>query len=390
MIHLITRISVVGIAITTAALVILIAAFNGIEQMVEQLYSEYDSNLTIRAASSKTFPESALDLKMVRNTEGVGLISRAVEEIVVLKHEQKWVNARMIGIEPDFLKMAKVSGHMVDGFPTLEENGEPMALIGATLLDKLNGFIPQTVGYETVDVYFPRRSAKISTFSNPFRNQIVKIAGRVNFNREVNQEAFILPLELARTMLEYDKDITALYINVKPGSDADDVKSVLQQKLGKKFVVKTHLEKNALIYQTSKSERFIVICILIFVFVMAAFNLVASLTMLYIEKKDNIKTMQSFGANETFVFRIFFYEGLLISAQGIVAGLLLGYGVCCLQIFGHVLEMPNSNGEPFPISLTWTDGLLVLTLVGILSTLASYLPVKYLVRKSRAEVTSSK
>ncbi len=381
---MITRISVVGIAITTAALVILIAAFNGIEQMVEQLYSEYDSNLTIRSVKGKTFDESTLNLKAIKSTPGVVLTSKAIEEIVVLKHEQKWVNARMIGIEPAFLEMADVSAHMVDGFPTLEENGEPMALIGATLLDKLNGFIPQSVGYETIDVYFPRRNAKISTVSNPFRNQIMKIAGRVNFNREVNQEAFIIPLELARTMLDYEKDITALYINISPGSEAEDVKAELQQKLGKGFVVKTHLEKNALIYQTSKSERFIVICILIFVFIMAAFNLVASLTMLFIEKKDNIKTMQSFGANETFVFRIFFFEGLLISAKGIVIGLLLGYFVCCIQIFGNVLQMPNSNGEPFPVNLTWMDGVLVLTLVGILSTLASYLPVKYLVRKNRA------
>lgn len=381
---MITRISVVGIAITTAALVILIAAFNGIEQMVEQLYSEYDANLTIRSAHGKTFDESTLDLKKVRSTEGVGLISKAVEEIVVLKHEQKWVNARMIGIEADFLEMADVSNHMVDGFPTLEENGQPMALMGAVLLDKLDGYIPSQVGYETVDVYFPRRSAKVSALSNPFRNQIMKIAGRVNYNREVNEDAFIIPLDLAREMLDYEKDITALYVDVTADSDAEDVKFALQKQLGKDFIVKTHLEKNALIYQTSKSERFIVICILIFVFIMAAFNLVASLTMLFIEKKDNIKTIQSFGGNESFIFRIFFYEGLLISAQGIVVGLLLGYGVCLIQIFGKVIQMPNSGGEPFPVNLTISDGILVLALVGILSTLASYLPVKYLVRKNRS------
>ncbi len=383
MIHLITRISVVGISITTAALVILIAAFNGIEKMVEQLYSEYDTNLTIRSTKGKTFDESTLDIEAIQKINGVYLTSKAIEEIVVLKHEQKWVNARMIGIEPSFLKMTNMPKHIVDGFPTLDENGEPMALIGATLLDKLNGFIPKNTGYETVDSYFPRRSAKISNFTNPFNNQIIKISGRVNFNREVNQEAFIIPIELAKANLDYQKDITALYVNVEKGFEAEDVKADIQQKIGKNFIVKTHLEKNALIYQTSKSERFIVICILIFVFIMAAFNLVASLTMLYIEKKDNIKTMESFGANEQFVFRIFFYEGILIATKGIIVGLILGYGVCFLQIFGHVLEMPNSGGEPFPINLTWGDGILVLSLVGILSILASYLPVKYLVYKNR-------
>ena len=362
---------------------ILIAAFNGIETMVEKLYSEYDADLTIRAAEGKTFDRDRLDTKVIGKIPGVSGTSRAIEEIVVLKHEQKWVNARMIGIEPSFLVMSDMSRHMVDGYPTLEENGEPMALIGATLLDKLNGYIPRTVGYETVVVYFPRRNARVSATSNPFRTELLKISGRVNFNREVNQEAFIIPIGLATEMLDYDKDITAIYVNASPDADVEDVKAAIQQKLGPGFTVATHLEKNALIYQTSKSERLIVICILIFVFIMAAFNLVASLTMLFIEKKDNLKTMQSFGAGESFIFRIFFYEGLLISARGIVIGLLLGYGICCLQIFGRIVEMPNSGGEPFPINLTWTDGLLVLALSGTLSTVASYLPVKYLVHKNK-------
>lgn len=373
----------VGIAITTAALVILISAFNGIEKMVEQLYSEYDSNLTIRAVKGKTFDESTINLKAIQQQAAVQYVSKAIEEIVVIKHEQKWVNARMIGIEPAFLKMANMDRHMVDGYATLEENNQPMALIGAVLLDKLNGYIPQSVGYETVDVYFPRRNARVGNFSNPFNNQIIKIAGRVNFNKEVNQEAFIIPIELARAMLDYESDISAVFVNIKPGSNTEDVKSELQQLVGSKFIVKTHLEKNALIYQTSKSERFIVICILIFVFIMAAFNLVASLTMLFIEKKDNLKTMQSYGANEQFIFRIFFYEGLLIAGKGVLIGLILGYGICALQLFGHVIEMPNSGGEPFPVNLTWSDAFLVVFLVSLLSIMASFLPVKYLVRKHR-------
>lgn len=374
----------VGIAITTAALVILIAAFNGIETMVEQLYSEYDSNLTIRSSKGKTFDESTLDLQKVKSVKGVKYVSRAIEEIVVLKHEQKPANARMIGVEGDFLRIADMERHMVDGNAVLEENGQPMALIGASLLDKLQGYIPKIQDdYERIDVYFPRRNAKTSSFSNPFRNQLIPLAGRFNFNREVNQEAFIIPLELARTMLDYDKDITAVYINVDSKDHSEKIKKELQQLLGPNWTVKTHLEKNALIYQTSKSERFIVICILIFVFIMSAFNLVASLTMLFLEKKDNIKTMQSFGANESFIFRIFFYEGLLISAKGIIIGLILGYGISALQIYGKLIEMPNSGGEAFPINLTLTDGILVLTLVGILSLLASYLPVKFLVRKNR-------
>lgn len=375
----------VGIAVTTAALVILISAFNGIETMIEKLYSEFDPAITIRAAAGKTFDRNTLDLTKVKSVPGVASTARAIEEIVVLKHEKKSVNARMTGIEPEFLEMTEMSHHIVDGFATLDENGEPMAVIGATLLDKLNGFIPQTAGYETVVVYFPKREAKVTATSNPFRTQVIRISGRINYNREVNAESFILPIDLAKTMLDYGDDITALYVGITAEASVEKVKAALQDKLGPTFKVSTHLEKNALIYQTSKSEKIIVIAILIFIFVLAAFNLVASLTMLFIEKKDNIRTLESFGANESFIFRIFFFEGLLIAGKGIAFGLLLGYSICFLQIFGHLLEMPNSGGEPFPIHLTWMDGVLVLCLVGVLSVLASYLPVRYLIYKNRAK-----
>jgi lipoprotein-releasing system permease protein len=383
-VNLITRISVIGICITTAALVILIAAFNGIESMVAKLYSEFDSNLIIRSSEGKTFDSKTISLKAIQQTRGVTSTSKAIEEVVVLKHEQKWVNAKLTAIEPSFLEMAQVSKHMVDGYPSLNENNEAMGLIGASLLDKLNGYIPQSTGYESLIVYFPKRKAKVSVTSNPFRTQMIKLSGRINYNKEVNDETLILPLETAAELLEYDDDISAVYVNIDSTFALEDVKQVLADKLGRKFEVKTHLEKNALIYQTSKTERIIVIGILIFVFILAAFNLVASLTMLYIEKKDNIKTLESMGASDSFIFSIFFYEGLLISFKGVLIGLVLGYSICFLQIYGNVIQMPNSGGESFPMNLTWGDAVLIVSLVGTLSLLASYLPVRYLVRKGKS------
>jgi lipoprotein-releasing system permease protein len=380
-VNLITRISVIGICITTAALVILIAAFNGIESMVVKLYSEFDANLTIRSTQGKTFDSTTFPYNKLINTEGIEYYSKAIEEVVVLKHEQKWVNAKLTAIEPSFLRMSDMKNHMVDGFASLEENGKPMGIIGASLLDKLNGYIPQSAGYETIIVYFPKRNAKVSASSNPFNTQLVELSGRINYNKEINQESFILPLQFASEMLSYDVDINSIFVKVKGSYSLEKVKSKLQQTLGSKYEVKSHFEKNALIYQTSKTERIIVICILVFVFILAAFNLVASLTMLYIEKKDNLKTLESMGANKQFLFNIFFFEGLLISFKGVLIGLLLGYGICFAQIYGHIIQMPNSGGEAFPMNLTWADALLIFSLVGGLSLVASYVPVKFLIRK---------
>jgi lipoprotein-releasing system permease protein len=373
---------VVGISIITAAMVILLSAFNGIESMVERLYTEFDTDITIRSSVGKTFSEETIDFKLLRGLTGVASVSRAVEEVVVLKHEKKWVNAKMIGVDSSYLEMTNMSKHMVDGNPLLRANSDDFALIGATLLDKLNGFIPEKIGYESLMFYVPKRDVGIRVGSNPFTTRMVKLSGKMNFNREVNAESILVPIDLARELLYYESDITAIYLNVKPGYTAEEVQETIQHKFGNRFTVKTGYEKNELIYKTSKTEKLIVLIILLFIFILAAFNLVASLTMLFIEKKDNVKTMIVFGADRQFVFRIFFLEGIMISFKGVLIGLTLGYAICLSQIYGDLLILPNSGGESFPMALSLFDGVLIFSLVSTLSLLASYLPVKYLIKKN--------
>lgn len=354
--------------------------------MVEKLYTDFDSELIIRSTKGKTFDTSTLPISKLSKIEGVKHTSKAIEEIVVLRNEKKWVNAKMIGVENSFLQMADVPKHMVDGFPALQDKEIPLGLIGAHLLQKLNGYIPTNTGYETILCYFPKRDAKVSRTSNPFRSQSISLAGRINYNKEINEETILLPISLASSMLSYENDITALYISTDKNSKLEKLRDKIQTSIGPTFQVKTHLEKNELIYKTSKSEKMIVIAILVFIFILAAFNLVASLTMLYIEKKKNILTLESLGANEKFIFNIFFYEGLLIAFKGIVIGLLLGISICMLQMFGNLILLPNTT-DAFPISLKITDILFVLFTVSLLSTIASYLPVKYLVYKNRIRRT---
>jgi lipoprotein-releasing system permease protein len=204
----------------------------------------------------------------------------------------------------------------------------------------------------------------------------------MNFNREVNAEKLIVPLSYARDVLNYSEDITAIYVDVKEGFENQSVKETIQQKLGNDFSVKTNYEKNELIFKTSKSEKLIVLIILLFIFILAAFNLVASLTMLFVEKKENVDTMISFGADKKTVFQIFFFEGILIAGKGIVFGLVLGYAICLAQLKWAILTMPNSGGEAFPIKISLFDGVLIVVLVSLLSFLFSYLPVRFLIKKN--------
>ncbi|MNK05606.1 Lipoprotein-releasing system transmembrane protein LolE [compost metagenome] len=349
--------------------------------MVSNLYSDYDPAITMRSLEGKTFDSTTVNIADLRKIPHVISVSKAIEETVIIKHGKKWVNARMVGVDYDFVDACNLDEHMVDGYPYLEENGEPTAVIGAGLLDKIDGYISEVDGYEELTLYTPLRDASIARLKSPFKVSPVKVIGRMNYNKDVNMSDLLVPISYAEIQLNYDTDITALYLHTDK-ENIPSVKRELESKFGKKFQIKTAAEKNELIFKTSESEKKIVILILLFIFVLAAFNLVASLNMLFIEKKENIETMERFGVTKQFVFKIFFFEGILIAFIGIVIGLIFGVGICLLQNQYGLLTMPNSGGEAFPVILRTKDVVFIFFAVTVLSALSAYFPVRYLVRKT--------
>lgn len=350
--------------------------------MIEKMYSDFDSDITIRSNLGKTFSEKEINQNELLKIEGVANVSRSIEEVVVLKHEKKWVNAQLIGVDTSFLTMSHLPQHLLEGKAILSKDAQSFGICGAGLLDKLNGFIPQKMGYEQLIVYSPKRDIKMRFGSNPFTMNVLNISACMNFNKEVNADKLIVPIAFAKEALKYEHDISAIYVDVKPSFSNDAIKEAIMQKIGADYRVKTNYEKNELIYQTSKSEKLIVFIILIFIFILASFNLIASLTMLFVEKKNNVQTLISFGTNHRTVLSIFLFEGLLIAGKGVVIGLILGYGISFLQINLGFVTLPNSGGEPFPMKLIWTDSMLICVTISILSFVFSYLPVRYLIKRN--------
>jgi len=358
-------------------MVIVLSAFNGIERMIELLYSDFDPPLTIRSSQTKTFFKEQIDFQKLNAVKGIKNYSIACEELVILKHEDKWSNATMLGVAPSFLSISRIDSHIIDGIPALYENNTPMGIIGATLLDNLGGYIPQKYGNETIIVYAPKRNINMRMGKNPFQTQIVPISARINYNKEVNANNIIVPIEFAQELLGYaDNELNAIYVDIEKDNDKKKIKNELQQLVGTQFSVKTNDEKNELIFKTAKTERLLVIVILGFIFLLASFNLVASLNMLMIEKKEDINVLTKIGGNRKFIFQIFFYEGLLISIRGICWGLFIGYVICWVQLQFSIITMPNSYGAAFPIALKVSDFFIIVLLLGTLSVIASYLPVK--------------
>lgn len=383
-------ISVVGIAVSTAALIILLSAFNGIENLVKQLYSDFDPPLTIRSAKGKTFNKNFIPVDKLREDIAITDVINAVEEVVILKHEQKWVHAKMLGVDTNFLTISSMEKHIVDGENKLFENETPLAIFGAYVLDKLDGYIPhEDMPREVITFHVPLREGKIRPGKNPLQTRRVEVAARMNFNKEVNAEYVVVPYSFARDLLNYDEDVSAIYLGVESNANLKEVKKRIQSIVGNDFEVKTNFEKNELIFKTSQTERIIVFFILVFIFILSSFNLIASIIMMYVEKRQDIKTLYSLGATKQLIFKVFFFQGLLINLRGVLAGLFIGYAVVLTQHHIGILEMPGSRGEYFPMLPTWNDAFFILFTVGMLGLIIAYFPSRFLVYRTKNKEVAS-
>ena len=191
----------------------------------------------------------------------------------------------------------------------------------------------------------------------------------------------VVPISFAAKLLEYNNEISSVEMSFAPEFNLETKKEEIQKIVGPGFKVRTHFEQNQLIYQTSKTEKWLVILFLGIIFFMISFTLMSSITMLVIEKKYNLLTLRALGANVKQLINIFFYEGLLINFFGLVIGLIMGYGVCLLQMkFGFIMLDKDFN-EMFPIYFKLSDFGLILAITVILGTLVAYLPSRFLIQR---------
>lgn len=384
-INIISGVSVVGIMISTAAMVIILSGFNGIEGLVFKMFSSFESDIQISAQNSKTF-DKAYILPQVYEMEGVDKFSHVIEEIAIVKNGDNFIIGTIKGVEQDFLEMSEMKEHLLDGKGIIEDDYGPLALIGGGAIENLDGYIYQIEGeYETFTLYSPNREEKISSNQlknvDAFSTSQIPIAGVFSYNNDVDLNYLLVPLDFAASIFNYKDEITQLEIDFKPNTDLIAKKNELIQLLGPSFKVETNIEQNKLIFETSQSEKWITTLLLGFIFFLATFNMIASITMLVIEKKENMKTLFALGAKETQLRRIFFYEGLLINGLGLIFGLILGYGVCYLQLEFGLIAMENSHVEFFPITFKWIDLFLILGITTVFGILAAYLPSRFLIKR---------
>ncbi len=377
-----------GISISTAALVIVLSAFNGLEDLVISLFSSFEPEIKIEAVHSKSFERQSIP-DDVYHVDGLRSASEVIEEIAIFRHEDRFMIGTLKGVEASFLGMSEMNDHLMDGVPVLQDQYGPLALVGVGALEKLDAQIfPAESGMETFTVYSPKKDQKISRSSaDAFETSQIPVVGTFSFNNEVNDNFLVVPIAYAAETMNFGDQITSVEMKFAEGTDLLAKKNELSGILGDEFRITTKVERNGVIYQTSASEKWMTTLLLGFIFFLATFNMVASITMLVLEKRNDLGTMMALGARRKQLERIFYLEGLLINGLGLIIGLGLGYLVCYVQQTFGIVAMEGSHAEYFPVSFRLSDLFLILTVTMACGILAAYLPSKILVRRVLPDLT---
>lgn len=378
-INVISAISVIGMAIGTAALIVILSVYNGFDSIVRGSLSELDPDVKVTPQAGKAFVPDSAAFSWVYAHPAVLNMSSVVEENVFVSYDGRQAVAKAKGVDRVFEEETPISGHTEQGVFRLRLGNTPQCAVGSGLAWKL-GINPAFV--QKVEVYFPSRSGNIS-LANPaasLRSVRMRPSCTFSVNSSADENLIILPLETLRGLLGYDEEVSAIEIRLLPGATEKgraDFIDGLRERLGDGFKVADRVMQNPSLYKMMAYEKAAVWLILIFVVIIIAFNIFGSLTMLIIEKDGDIATLRSMGAPDGLIRSVFVLEGWMISLLGLAVGLLLGVGFAILQQRFGFVKMPGGfMASAYPVIIQGADVALTAVIVALIGYVIALVPVK--------------
>ena len=377
-VHIISWISLLGIAISTAALILVLSVFNGFEDLILKMYNSFDPHIKITSAEGKTFNSKDIIL----DHPDILVKSFVLEERVLLEYQQKKFIATIKGVSPSYRDLTNFDSLLVEGNYINDYDNKNIAVVGKGVAYYLS--IGLNNMFEQLEVFMPNRTKK--TLLNPttsFNKGSLLPVGFFSIQNEIDQEYIIVPLQFIQKLSERENNISAIEIKLKNQNRMLDVQQELKNNLGSKFIIKNRLEQQEFLYKILNSEKLIVFLILVFIMIIAAFNIVGSLTMLILEKKKDIKTFQSFGATVKNVQSIFFNKSMLTIISGTLIGVFFGLILAFSQQKFGFISMGNGSFvvSAYPVLIKMTDVLLTCITVLLIGFFASWYPSKILAKK---------
>lgn len=380
-INVISAISALGVMVATAAIVIVLSVFNGLNGLVTRLFGSFDPDLRIEAAEGKSFVVDSLVVAAVDGCRGVAAWSEVVEDNALVRYGKRQMPATVMGVGANYDDVTSIDSIVVEG---AFRPGQ--CLLGEVLASRLSvsslSFVPNVV------FYAPKRRGRVS-MSRPERSFVERVerVGGVFSVQQVDYDAsrVLASIETARALFDYpDTVATSISARVAAGADAARVADELRGRLPDGLVVKDKWMQHESFFKMMEVEKLMAFAILLFIALIAAFNIIGSMSMLIFEKKESIAVLRSMGADGAMVTRVFLFEGWLLSVGGAVLGLLLGVGLTLAQERWGVVGFGGDESyiiDSYPVELWWPDVAAVFVSVAALAALAAWYPVKAIVRR---------
>ena len=386
-INIISAISVVGVAVATMALVVTLSVFNGFHDLVASFFTTFDPQLKIVPVKGKTVAADDPLLAKVKVLPEVEVSMESVEDQALAVYQGRQAMVNIKGVESNFEQLTHIDEILLgDGRFELRAADMFYGIPGVRLAEQLG------MGYtyeDPIKIYAPRREGQLN-MANPLdglvEDELYSPGVLFNVKQARYDKSYILTdIAFARRVFEQQGMISALELRLKPGSNFDRVKSEIKEIVGDGFAVKDRFEQQDDTFKIMKIEKFIAYIFLTFILMVACFNIIGSLSMLIIDKKDDVVTLRNLGASDRQIVRIFLFEGRMISAIGAVLGIVLGLTLCWAQQTYGIVKLGSSSCNfiinAYPVSVHPEDVIIIFITVLVIGFLSVWYPVRYFAKR---------
>lgn len=374
-INIITGISVVGVAIGTAALILVLSVFNGFEDLLSGLFGYFNPEIKVTPAKGKTFQPDSLVLVRISALPGVAILSQTLEEIAVFEYEGSQVSGILKGVDDVYARVNDIDSTLREGEYRLRTDGRNNAVLGAGMRNKLTVNVNNPLATLTIYMASDQSSDDLLP-GKPFKTRVAYPVGTFAIQQEFDSEYVLTNLDFVRELLNApDRTVSALEIRCQPGADIKKIKKDLSGILGEGFVIKNRYEQNEAFFKVMRLEKWMGYAITSLMLVLMAFNMVGALWMIVLDKQKDISILKSMGADDRVVHRIFLGEGLLLTVLGLASGILLALALYFVQKTWGIVTIPQGFlVESYPISMRIGDFMPVTFTVLSIGLLASLAP----------------
>ena len=377
-IHIITTISSIAVGVVTAAMICVMSVMNGFGTMVEQMFSQFDPDIRITAQNGKSFHLSPETKDQLLALPEVNLLSESIEETALIYFEDKQTPVQLMGVDSVFDSLTDIDNIITDGHFEVYDGAFDRAVLGQLLAWKI-GIGARFV--HGIQVYAPKRNSKVNMLRPDanFNTETCFIAGIFAVNQQkYDENTMIVDIDFTRRLLEYDStEMTALMVSTQ--GNIKQAKRAIAQVLGEGYNIHDRYEQQKDFFRILRVEKLLTSLLLAFILLIATFNGIGALSMLIIDKKNDIRILSHLGANEQLIKRIFLFEGWLVNAIGAIGGVVVGLTICLLQEHFGLLKLGNGVEyviSAYPVAVQGLDILLVICIVWILSLISVWIPVR--------------